>query len=756
MLEKGSNVRQLDWEDIDPNAMFGAGEVLRNAPFWRRPLFIVGCYLVAACLFGFGIFANRKASDTREAARLLAEFSSSVAELETLPEPTQLEWILKGKAGFQLSESTVRTADPRVARHVGEIWTAVRRDALLPKVDTELLRRAKRESDQAARQVFTHSGLWLSRESAAQSGTMASLLVCLVVTLVAISRRSTTLVVQSLMNGPLTNARTQTESKDRTISINEELVSILPAAVCHFQADGKLISWSPDLEQVLGKSRDALSGAKFVEAFGWHEIGEVAKPTMYRLFAGEIVEGVQWKYRHPSGEELILSAKLVPIKTALGGVDSALAMIEDHTMIRRQQVLLAEGDATRLAILSALPDSLFRVDLRGHLLEVHDNASLFGDNAQRLLGMVWQDEISPDLYAMFQEAAKQCRLQRRPVTFEYEGLVVGRNLSLEIRLTMCGPTDILIIFADLADRRRALEAETRSEAKFREIINGSADTLLMLSDDGVIKFASASVAEMIGVPASALTGDSILRLVDAQDSTNAEGELSELAAHARGIAKFRLNLRHASGELVPVEAHARNLLGVDMIDCIVMSVRDMTDQVRLETELSQRLHEMEAINERLRVSVETDSLTGLKNHQSLLEYVKAAADFVAQGGLISAVLFDIDDFQALNQKRGYSFGDDVLRQFGKAIKASSRDYDLAGRYGAEEFVWLLPEAELDIAQRRAEQLCAKLEAETGGEVKVSLAVISVEAGQTADELLACLQFQLSVARGQSRRDQRAA
>ncbi len=755
MLERGSNVRQLDWEDIDPNAMIGAGEVLRNAPFWRRPLFIVACYLIAATLFGFGIFANQRAAEAREAARLLAEFSSSVAEIETLPEATQLEWILKGKAGFQLSETTVRQADARVARHVGEIWTSVRRDALLPKVDPELLRKAKRESDQAARQVFTQSGLWASRETMAQSGTMASLVVCLLVTLIAISKRSTTLVVQSLMNGPLTNTRQQVEPA-RNQQVSYELIPLIPAAICHFQADGTLIAWSQDLEQMLGKSREVLQGTKFVEAFGWHEIGEVAKPTMYRLFAGDAIDGVQWKFRHPSGEELILSAKLVPIKTALGGVDSALVMIEDHTMIRRQQVLLAEGDATRLAVLSALPDSLFRVDLRGNLLEVHDNSSLFGDNPQRLLGTVWQQEISADLYTMFQEAAKQCRLQRRPVTFEYEGLVTGRSLSLEIRLTMCGPTDILIIFADLADRRRAIEAETRSEAKFREIINGSADTLLMLTEEGGIRFASASVTEITGIPAASLSGQSFLALVESASAIDVEGELTALAEHARSTAKFRFNLKHESGAVIPVEAHARNLLGIDQVDCMVMSLRDMTDQIRLETELSARLRELEAINEQLRVSVETDSLTGLKNHQSLLEYVRAAADFVAQGGTISAVLFDIDDFQELNHRRGFSFGDDVLRQFGQAIKASSRDYDLAGRYGAEEFVWLLPEAEIAVARRRAEQLCERLRTQTDGEVRVSLAVIPVGSAQSADDLLAQLQRELKLSRDRESRGDLAA
>jgi diguanylate cyclase (GGDEF)-like protein len=54
------------------------------------------------------------------------------------------------------------------------------------------------------------------------------------------------------------------------------------------------------------------------------------------------------------------------------------------------------------------------------------------------------------------------------------------------------------------------------------------------------------------------------------------------------------------------------------------------------------------------------------------------------------VLADLDDFKNVNDLHGHTVGDDVLREFAAVLRATVRDSDVAGRWGGEEFVLLLP------------------------------------------------------------------
>ena len=63
------------------------------------------------------------------------------------------------------------------------------------------------------------------------------------------------------------------------------------------------------------------------------------------------------------------------------------------------------------------------------------------------------------------------------------------------------------------------------------------------------------------------------------------------------------------------------------------------------------------------------------------------------GTPLTLVLADLDDFKAINDDHGHAAGDDVLREFAAVLRATVRDSDLAGRWGGEEFLLLLPGAD---------------------------------------------------------------
>jgi diguanylate cyclase (GGDEF)-like protein len=69
---------------------------------------------------------------------------------------------------------------------------------------------------------------------------------------------------------------------------------------------------------------------------------------------------------------------------------------------------------------------------------------------------------------------------------------------------------------------------------------------------------------------------------------------------------------------------------------------------------------------------------------------------------LSILICDVDHFKKINDDYGHLAGDDVLKQAASCFTASVRAYDMVGRYGGEEFLFLLIGCDAATALRRAE------------------------------------------------------
>jgi two-component system cell cycle response regulator len=114
-------------------------------------------------------------------------------------------------------------------------------------------------------------------------------------------------------------------------------------------------------------------------------------------------------------------------------------------------------------------------------------------------------------------------------------------------------------------------------------------------------------------------------------------------------------------------------------------------------------------NEMLKYIGLTDSLTGVYNRRyidrRLLEEIGRAR---RQAYRISCMYIDIDHFKAVNDSVGHQGGDEVLREVAGRIKAELRLSDALGRFGGEEFVVLLIDADLESATTCAQRIRASI------------------------------------------------
>jgi diguanylate cyclase (GGDEF)-like protein len=117
----------------------------------------------------------------------------------------------------------------------------------------------------------------------------------------------------------------------------------------------------------------------------------------------------------------------------------------------------------------------------------------------------------------------------------------------------------------------------------------------------------------------------------------------------------------------------------------------------------------DAANAYERLSKE-DSLTGLGNRRELDRIL--AHEFeraVRNVRPLTVALADLDFFKKINDHYSHAVGDDVLREVANILKVGCRSIDMVGRYGGEEFVLVLPEADREVARQICERLRAAIE-----------------------------------------------
>jgi len=111
------------------------------------------------------------------------------------------------------------------------------------------------------------------------------------------------------------------------------------------------------------------------------------------------------------------------------------------------------------------------------------------------------------------------------------------------------------------------------------------------------------------------------------------------------------------------------------------------------------------LRETLQVQSIRDPLTGLFNRRYMEESLQQELHRASRKGkTLSIVMLDVDHFKRFNDNYGHEAGDMVLRELGSFLLSNIRAGDIACRYGGEELTLILPEASLEDAQQRANQI----------------------------------------------------
>jgi diguanylate cyclase (GGDEF) domain len=245
--------------------------------------------------------------------------------------------------------------------------------------------------------------------------------------------------------------------------------------------------------------------------------------------------------------------------------------------------------------------------------------------------------------------------------------------SLSERVPVRGKDEFALLgtaFNDMANQLQARLDELEAErGRLRDAITRFGEGLAASHDVGqLLRVIIEAAVEATGATGATLTaGDGD---VVATGEPGAEGERLELPISAG---------RESFGTLI--------LFGDAFTTEQRMTATSLASHaaIALENARLHRIVELQAL---------VDGLTGISNRRQCEEALTSEISRADRLGTpLTLVLADLDDFKAINDAHGHATGDDVLREFAAVLRATVRDSDLAGRWGGEEFMLLLPGAD---------------------------------------------------------------
>lgn len=138
----------------------------------------------------------------------------------------------------------------------------------------------------------------------------------------------------------------------------------------------------------------------------------------------------------------------------------------------------------------------------------------------------------------------------------------------------------------------------------------------------------------------------------------------------------------------------------------------------------------------------TDSLTGLANRRQIERALKRAMESANETQKpLSILMYDIDHFKVINDRHGHSVGDVVLTNLSNFSQELLRDNDVLGRTGGEEFLAILPNANIDQAIQVAKRLQREVDLKQYTDIEsdlnatISVGVTEFKPGENMDQLL---------------------
>lgn len=244
-------------------------------------------------------------------------------------------------------------------------------------------------------------------------------------------------------------------------------------------------------------------------------------------------------------------------------------------------------------------------------------------------------------------------------------------------------------------------------------VRESPDGLLVLDDDGVVRFANPAAERLTGRTNDTLLGRPFSAVFHRDDRVLAIDLIEDLVASAAGQGQASLTAGPDDDHARVLDVVIRDTRDVDTVGGFIVTLRDATIRSERERDLRHRIAH--------------DQLTGAVSRGEFLDRLDAAVTDPRGAHRLGLLFVDVDHFKLVNDQFGHHVGDRTLISVCRLLQRSVRDGDIVARFGGDEFVALLrnvpsPEELVEAGNRLVEQVRLR------GQVDQEVLAVTVSVG----------------------------
>ncbi len=287
------------------------------------------------------------------------------------------------------------------------------------------------------------------------------------------------------------------------------------------------------------------------------------------------------------------------------------------------------------------------------------------------------------------------------------------------------------------------------ELHFRKLTEHAADAILIISAGGICTYASPAVFDISGRAPEALVGRNLSDFIHGDDLAHVQSEHLAILRGEKKSTVFEYRARHYDGRWQWLETNCQLTVDAAGKSTVISVIRDVSHR--------------KAVENRLTTAANTDHLTGLANRGQMMDLLSEQMALSANmASPLCVAMIDVDHFKTINDGFGHAAGDDVLRIISSRCKSKLRTQQLCGRFGGEEFVVVLPDADIGDAHKICDRLRSAIENEpikigtSQITATVSIGIARMVGGETLEQFLNRADIALYLAKNSGRNQVRLA
>ncbi|HNE18352.1 MAG TPA: EAL domain-containing protein [Turneriella sp.] len=463
-------------------------------------------------------------------------------------------------------------------------------------------------------------------------------------------------------------------------------------------------------------------------------------------------QGIGWDaefaLRTRSGRQIWVRSQGRPISEN-GRVVRLIGALHDLTESRYAQIALKKRELEFRRLVETASEGIWTIDEHGSTTFVNRRmAELLGYQPHEMLGTHFLEYIPAEWHGV---ATQQLQRRREGVSESQESVLLHRSGKKIWVMASTSPirdeagvvVGALAMISDISERKTIEEQLKQSEARYRQLVESSADAIVVHQSGFIVYLNEPAVRLLKAHDTGDLIGRNVLELVAPEFRTTVIERMKLVNGPGGHVPLVEEKFLRLDGTTVDVEVSASGTL-FNGLPATMVVARDITDRKRAEAQI--------------RYLGQHDILTGLPNRALFADRLAQTIAMADRHHGVFALLFlDLDHFKKINDSYGHRAGDAFLRQVAERLTGCVRAINTVSRQGGDEFIVLLNDlAHPEDAGTIAREICERLsepfdigEIRLHASVSVGIAVYPKD-GSDADTLLRNADIAMYHAKGRGR------